>query len=170
MKVVVDSNLLMRSFSFVEQLGRVPGVQIVIPRAVYVEIRERANLELLKKLKNQPQNCDLKQKQKTIALALKAWPKLREKVQKREWMVIRVKHAELIKHLRREAQKARLESISNTDLKVLAVAVILRDEGSKVKLLTLDRELTILARRMGIRVPRWHGARKYFWREEILNF
>ena len=170
MKVVVDSNLLMRSFSFVEQLGRVPGVQVVIPRAVYVEIRERANLELLKKLKNQPQNCNLKQQEKTIILAMKTWPKLREKIQKREWLIIKVKNAGLITDLRTEARIARLESISNTDLKVLAVAVVLRDEGSKVKLLTLDRELVILARRMGIRVPRWHGSRKYFWRDEILNF
>ncbi len=169
MKVVVDSNLLMRSFSFVEQLGRVPGVQIVIPRAVYVEIRERANLELLKKLKNQPQNCDLKQKQKTIALALKAWPKLREKVQKREWMVMKSKNNDVLKELRWKARQAQLNSISNTDSRVLAVAISLRNKGSKVKLLTLDRELAILARRMGIRVPRWHGARKYFWQEEILN-
>jgi rRNA maturation endonuclease Nob1 len=168
--IVVDTNMLMRSFNFVEQLGKIEWVRVVVPRAVYIEIRERANLELLKKLKNQPQNCNLKQQEKTIILAMKTWPKLREKIQKREWLIIKVKNAGLITDLRREARIARLESISNTDLKVLAVAVILRDEGSKVKLLTLDRELAILARRMGIRVPRWHGARKYFWREEILNF
>ncbi|HOD97027.1 MAG TPA: PIN domain-containing protein [Candidatus Paceibacterota bacterium] len=168
--IVVDTNMLMRSFNFVEQLGKIEWVRVVVPRAVYIEIRERANLDLLKKLKNQPQNCNLKQQEKTIILAMKTWPKLREKIQKREWLIIKVKNAGLITDLRREARIARLESISNTDLKVLAVAVILRDEGSKVKLLTLDRELAILARRMGIRVPRWHGARKYFWREEILNF
>ncbi len=170
MMIVVDTNMLMRSFNFVEQLGKIEWVRVVVPRAVYIEIRERANLDLLKKLKNQPQNCNLKQQEKTIILAMKTWPKLREKIQKREWLIIKVKNAGLITDLRREARIARLESISNTDLKVLAVAVILRDEGSKVKLLTLDRELAILARRMGIRVPRWHGARKYFWREEILNF
>ena len=168
--IVVDTNMLMRSFNFVEQLGKIEWVRVVVPRAVYIEIRERANLDLLKKLKNQPQNCNLKQQEKTIILAMKTWSKLREKIQKREWLIIKVKNAGLITDLRREARIARLESISNTDLKVLAVAVILRDEGSKVKLLTLDRELAILARRMGIRVPRWHGARKYFWREEILNF
>ena len=169
MMIVVDTNMLMRSFNFVEQLGKIEWVRVVVPRAVYIEIRERANLDLLKKLKNQPQNCNLKQQEKTIILAMKTWPKLREKIQKREWLIIKVKNAGLITDLRREARIARLESISNTDLKVLAVAVILRDEGSKVKLLTLDRELAILARRMGIRVPRWHGARKYFWQEEILN-
>jgi len=60
MKIVVDSNILMRSFSFVEQVGRMPGVRIVVPRAVYTEIRERANLELLKKLKKSAANLRIK--------------------------------------------------------------------------------------------------------------
>jgi len=170
MKIVVDSNILMRSFGFVEQLGRMPGVLVVIPRAVYVEIRERANLELLKKLKNQPQTCELKQQEKTVALALKVWPKLREKVQTREWLVQKANNKRMLKELRWEARRAQLNSVSNADLKILSVAVMLKNEGSKVKLLTLDRELAILARRMGIRVPKWHGSKKYFWIQEILNF
>ncbi|MDD3614129.1 MAG: PIN domain-containing protein [Candidatus Pacebacteria bacterium] len=169
MKIVVDSNILMRSFGFVEQLGRMPGVLVVIPRAVYVEIRERANLELLKKLKNQPQTCELKQQEKTVALALKVWPKLREKIRQGEWLVQRA-NERMLKDLRWEARRAQLNSISNTDLRVLAVAIIFRNRGSKVKFLTLDRELAILARRMGIRVPKWHGSKKYFWIQEILNF
>jgi len=160
----------MRSFGFVEQLGRMPGVLVVIPRAVYVEIRERANLELLKKLKNQPQTCELKQQEKTVALALKVWPKLREKVQTREWLVQKANNKRMLKELRWEARRAQLNSVSNADLKILSVAVMLKNEGSKVKLLTLDRELAILARRMGIRVPKWHGSKKYFWIQEILNF
>ena len=167
--IVVDTNMLMRSFNFVEQLGKIEWVRVVVPRAVYIEIRERANLELLKKLKNQPQNSELKKQEKTIVLALKSWPKLKEKVQRQEWMVMKSKNNDVLKELRWKARQAQLNSISNTDLKVLAVAISLRNKGSKVKLLTLDRELAILARRMGIRVPRWHGARKYFWQEEILN-
>ena len=169
MMIVVDTNMLMRSFNFVEQLGKIEWVRVVVPRAVYIEIRERANLELLKKLKNQPQNSELKKQEKTIVLALKSWPKLKEKVQRQEWMVMKSKNNDVLKELRWKARQAQLNSISNTDLKVLAVAISLRNKGSKVKLLTLDRELAILARRMGIRVPRWHGARKYFWQEEILN-
>ncbi len=170
LNVVVDTNILMRSFAFIEQLGKIEWVRVVVPRAVYIEIRERANLELLKQLKNQPQNSELKKQEKTIVLALKSWPKLKEKVQRQEWMVMKSKNNDVLKELRWKARQAQLNSISNTDLKVLAVAISLRNKGSKVKLLTLDRELVILARRMGIRVPRWHGARKYFWRDEILNF
>jgi hypothetical protein len=169
--VVVDSNILLRSPGFIQELGREPGVTIVVPRAVVEELKRAADLERLKKLRAGPQNGEVKKWSKTIALALKRWPLVQEKIRNGEWKVRGSYRQRIVPKLFVEVRRLGLKSISITDVRIVATAIALKNGGEgRVKLLSLDREVVKLARRMHIYVPPIHGWEKHFWKEEILKF
>ena len=169
MFIVVDTNMLMRSFRFIEEL-EIEGAQVIIPRSVIEEIKEQADLEKLKRLKNKPQNGEIKKREKTIALALKQWPKLEQKVRNGEWLVKGSFGKRLVPQLLAEAQKMKLFSLGIVDIRVVATALALKNGTRElVTLLSLDKEVRILAKKVGINVPPLHGWRRHFWKEEILK-
>lgn len=169
--VVVDSNILLRSFGFVEQVGRQDDVQVIVPRAVVEELKYRADLDHLKRLRTKPQNGRVKKLEKTIALALKRWPQVEEKIRSGEWKVAGSYRKRIVPQLIVEAEKIRLKDISITDIRVVATALALQNGGEqKVKLLSLDHAVIALARKMNISVPPTHGWQRHFWKEEILKF
>ncbi|MGB9847810.1 MAG: PIN domain-containing protein [Minisyncoccia bacterium] len=167
--LIVDSNMLLRSFAFVEMLGKEDEIQIVVPRAVVEELRNAADLEKLKRLKTKPQKGEVKKWKKTIALALRRWPQIEKKIRSGEWKVAGSYRKRIVPSLILEAQKMNLKSISIADIRVVATAIALKNGGEgKVKLLSLDYEVVKLARRMGINVPPTHGWQRHFWKNEIL--
>ncbi len=172
MMIVIDTNILLRSPVFIEQLEK-EGALIIVPRAVYEEIKEGANLEKLKRLKNLPnQKGQIRKKEKTIFLALKRWGLLEKKVQEGKWKVRGSYRKKLVPKLFYEAQRLKLFSLGIVDVRVVATAVAIKNEEGihvKLKLLSLDKEVRKLAIAMGISVPPTHGWRRHFWKEEVLK-
>lgn len=168
--IVVDSNMLLRSYGFIEALGRENNVQIIVPRAVVEELKYRADLEYLKRLRTKPQNGQVKKLEKTIALALKRWPQIEKKIRSGEWKVAGSYRKRIVPKLIIEAENMGLRNISITDIRVLATALALQNGAdNRVKLLSLDRSLAILAKKMNVNVPPTHGWEKHFWKEEIFK-
>ncbi|MCX8015733.1 MAG: PIN domain-containing protein [Patescibacteria group bacterium] len=168
--IVVDSNILLRSYGFVEVLGREKGVQIIVPRAVVEELKYRADLDVLKRLRTKPQNGRVKKLEKTIALSLKRWPQVEEKIRSGEWKVAGSYRKRIVPRLIAEAERMRLKDISIIDIRVVATALALQNGGEqKVKLLSLDHAVIALARKLDISVPPTHGWQRHFWKGEILK-
>ncbi len=180
--VVIDTSTLFQIFNFLCWLGK--NTKIIIPRAVWEEVQNRGDdyaLDKLKRLKNirrEEQNSEIKKRAKTLTIGLKRFPELREKVRSEEWLVRGSYGTHLFWRVKKAALEAGICGLSNTDLRVLATCLNLEENGLnengasnqvKVKLLTYDRGMRRLARRLGIELPCFHGCERKFDINEILE-
>jgi predicted ribonuclease YlaK len=129
--------------------------EIVVPQAVVDEIGSRADYHLLQNF-SKTQTSQAKKRKKQIIKAIKIWPKLVKKLKYGDWIIKENYQRGIQNYVRIEAQKNNLH-LSGADLRILSTALYLRRNGGGVPrniiLLTLDKELTILAKREGIKVP-----------------
>jgi len=129
--------------------------EIIVPQAVLDEIGSKADYHLLQNF-SKVQTSQAKRKRKQIVKAIKIWPKLVKKLKYGDWVLRENYKRGIQTRLRIEAQKNDLR-LSGADLRILATAVFLRKNGGgaprNIILLTLDKELAILARKEGIKVP-----------------
>ncbi len=128
---------------------------IIVPQAVFDEISSKADYHLLKNF-GETQTSQAKRKKRQIIKAIKIWPKLVRKLKRGEWSLRENYKRGIQTHLSIEARKNDLH-LSEADLRILSTAISLRRNGGGIPrniiLLTLDKELAILARKEGIKVP-----------------
>ena len=127
---------------------------IVVPRAVFDEIRSKSDCHLLENF-SETQTSQAKKRENKLLKAIKIWSKLVKKVRRGDWVLRENYKGGIQNHVKIEARKNNLH-LSGADLRILSTALYLKGNGGTTRdiiLLTLDKELAILARKEGVKVP-----------------